>query len=33
LKLYKKQQEQVDQEFIKVLRAEERELQVKKSTE
>ena len=31
LKLYKEQQEQVDQEFMKALRAEERELQVKKS--
>jgi hypothetical protein len=31
LKLYKEQQEQVDQGFMKALRAEERELQVKKS--
>ena len=31
LKLYKEQQEQVDQGFIKILRVEERELQVKKS--
>ena len=31
LKLYKEQQEQVDQRFMKALRAEERELQIKKS--